>query len=188
MTDRDTAPTLLKPVGLEAAEADRYERLRRDLARAVRAVCPAWLADRRDDLVQVAMLRVMAVERQAEGNPELPPSYLYRVANSAVVDEIRARRRRPEVEIEETTVAARRAAPQPAPDQTAHGREIGRGIRACLAAMKDERRQAVSLHLLGHSVPETARLLGEPWKRIENLVYRGLADLRACLESKGLAP
>ena len=44
------------------------------------------------------------------------------------------------------------------------------------------------LHLQGHSVPDAARLLGWPAKRTENLVYRGLADLRRCLIAKGHTP
>jgi RNA polymerase sigma-70 factor (ECF subfamily) len=74
------------------------------------------------------------------------------------------------------------------PEDATRAREIGRGIRACLAAISDDRRVALTLRLLGHSVPEAARQLGWPGKRVENLVYRGLSDLRACLERKGLKP
>ena len=188
MTDGEPAPPLAAAIRAEPVEEDRYGRLRRDLARAVASLCPRWLADRRDDLVQAAVLKVMAVEQRSEGNAALASSYLYRVAHSAVIDEIRARRRRPEVELEEEAMADERSTREPAPDAAAHGREIGRGIRDCLGGLKEERRSAVTLHLLGHSVPETARLLGWAAKRAENLVYRGLADLRDCLAGKGLAP
>ena len=67
-------------------------------------------------------------------------------------------------------------------------REIGQGIRDCLARLKNERRMAVTLYLQGHSVPEASRILEWSTKRTENLVYRGLADLRECLLSKGLRP
>ncbi len=40
--------------------------LRDQLERSVARVCPPWLADRRDDLVQVAMMRVMAVLKKSE--------------------------------------------------------------------------------------------------------------------------
>jgi RNA polymerase sigma-70 factor, ECF subfamily len=46
----------------------------------------------------------------------------------------------------------------------------------------------VTLYLQGHTVPETARILGWDAKRAENLVYRGLADLRQCLMGKGHRP
>jgi RNA polymerase sigma-70 factor (ECF subfamily) len=55
-------------------------------------------------------------------------------------------------------------------------------------SMTGDRRRAVMLYLQGHSVPEAARLLGWTAKRTENLVYRGLADLRHCLRAKGHTP
>jgi RNA polymerase sigma-70 factor (ECF subfamily) len=43
------------------------------------------------------------------------------------------------------------------------------------------------MYLHGHSVAEVAALLGWRFKKAENLVYRGLADLRRCLATKGLS-
>ena len=50
------------------------------------------------------------------------------------------------------------------------------------------RRLAVTLHLQGHSVPEVGRLMGWSAKKADNLVYRGRADLRECLELRGIRP
>lgn len=173
----------------DAESEDRYERLRRDLSRAVARVCPGWLADRRDDLVQVAVMRVMEIERKSEGDRELKTSYLYRVAYTTLVDEIRRHRRRSEVALEEETGApVDGMTATNDPERTAAASEIGRGIRDCLKGLLAERRMAVALRLSGHSVPEAARLLGWTAKRTENLVYRGLADLRDCLEARGLSP
>lgn len=61
-------------------------------------------------------------------------------------------------------------------------------MRDCLAAQPDDRRRTIELHLPGHSVPELARLLGLEEKSSENLVYRGLKMLRACLTAKGFTP
>jgi len=167
-----------------------YVALRRDIARAVGRLCPHWMADARDDLVQSALLRVMHIvekrSRSGEGNPGASTSYLYKVAYSVLVDELRRRRRRRETDLEEDAVVIPRAKENP--ERTAAARQIGRGIRGCLRAMKHERRLAVTLHLQGHTVPEAARLLNWAFKRTENLVYRGLSDLRACLTAKGLQP
>jgi RNA polymerase sigma-70 factor (ECF subfamily) len=54
--------------------------------------------------------------------------------------------------------------------------------------MNRDRRLAVTLYLQGHTVPEAARILDWSGKRTENLVYRGLADLRECLMAKGMRP
>lgn len=168
-----------------------YARLRQDLARAVARVCPAWIANQRDDIVQAAFMRVMqVVERRAksaEGNQPLTTSYLYKTAYHAVVDEIRRVRRRREADLDDGADAPALVAPE-TPERLAASREIGEGIKDCLTRMQRDRRLAVTLHLQGHSVPEVSRILDWAVKRAENLVYRGLADLRACLVSKGMRP
>lgn len=168
-----------------------YATLRQDLVRAVARLCPRWMADRRDDLVQAAVMRVMQItgRRSAagEGNRSLSTSYLYRVASSVLVDEIRRLRRRNETDLQDEA-AAPVAIGTENPERGMASMEIGRGIQDCLLGMKRERRLAVTLHLQGHSVPEAARILDWAAKQTENLVYRGLADLRACLMAKGIRP
>src|SRR6185295_13073020 len=92
---------------------DEYRELRAELVRAVARVCPPWLADRADDLVQVALLRIYDVQRRSEGKAELSSFYLQRAAYSAVVDEIRRRRRRQEVPLEEERPETHPATAQP---------------------------------------------------------------------------
>jgi len=165
------------------------EELRADLVRAVRRICPAWLADCADDLVQVALLKVMKVQRKSEGKAALSSLYLQRVARSALIDEIRRRRRRPEVPLDEAVESHPAMwTAYPDPESAAVGRELGRTIQTCLGRLIRPRQAAVTLHLLGHSVPEAARLLGWSVKKAENLVYRGLADLQGCLKREGAAP
>jgi RNA polymerase sigma-70 factor (ECF subfamily) len=65
---------------------------------------------------------------------------------------------------------------------------LGSAVRECLLNAKRERRLAVTLYLQGHSIPDAARILDWDVKRTENLVYRGLADLRQCLLKKGHRP
>jgi RNA polymerase sigma-70 factor (ECF subfamily) len=168
-----------------------YEALRRDVARAVGRLCPSWLAARREDLVQTALMRIMQIVRAraaaGEENQPLGTSYLYRVGYSVLVDEIRRHRRLRETELD-AEGGGPAAVARENPERTAAAREAGRAIQDCLSQMKRERRLAVALHLQGHSVPEAARLLDWGTKQTENLVYRGLADLRACLLAKGMRP
>lgn len=171
-----------------AFPGDSHSELRSGLERAVARVCPPWLADQREDLVQVALMRVMEIERKSEGERRFSSSYLWRVAYSALVDEIRRVRRRQEVPLEAEMGGSVMAAERPGPDDRAAASEIAQGLRECLVRMVRPRRLAVALHLQGHTVPEAARLLGWGAKRIENLVYRGLADLRRCLTEMGLTP
>jgi RNA polymerase sigma-70 factor, ECF subfamily len=168
-----------------------YSQLREHLGRAVARLCPRWLSVQRDDLVQAAVMRVMQIVgargSAREGNPTFASSYLYKVAHSALVDEIRRVKRRGEVDLEDTGVATIAVTRQD-PERITASREIGRGIQDCLSRMSRDRRLAVTLYLQGHSVPEAARILDWAPKRTENLVYRGLADLRECLMRKGLQP
>lgn len=169
-------------------EAAEYGELRRILETAVVRICPAWLAACRDDLVQAALIKVMRVRRRGEESGELASSYLWRVAHSALVDEIRRRRRRREDPLDETVKNTEPTVAEPDPERRALGAELGQAIRDCLQRMVRPRRLAVTLHLQGHTVPETATLLGWERKRAENLVYRGLKNLRDCLASMGLKP
>jgi CHAT domain-containing protein len=62
------------------------------------------------------------------------------------------------------------------------------GAVLALGNTAEDRRRAVMLYLLGHTVPQAGELLGFGAKKAENLVYRGLADIRSCLEGKGVTP
>jgi RNA polymerase sigma-70 factor (ECF subfamily) len=176
-----------------APAESRWRDLAAAMARAVRRQCPGWLADHAQDIAQAALAKVMASERAREGERPLTSFYLHRVAHSVLVDEIRRRKRRPEVPLDGVTAAGeevRTVEPAAAsdPERDASFRQLGAAVRDCLAAAKRERRLAVTLYLQGHTVPETARILGWDAKRAENLVYRGLADLRQCLLGKGHRP
>jgi RNA polymerase sigma-70 factor (ECF subfamily) len=148
--------------------------------------CPKWMRGQVDDIVQVGWLRVTEAHRKHEGDRVLGPSYLARVAYTATVDEIRRRRRRREVPVGDAH--ERLPAGSIDPVRAVGAREIGDAVEACLARLLPNRRHAVALYLQGHNVPETGALLGWARKRAENMVFRGLADLRRCLAKKGITP
>jgi RNA polymerase sigma-70 factor (ECF subfamily) len=164
------------------------EEVRRHLMTAMRRVCPTFIADEAEDLVQRAMIKLMTSEGKIEENPAYSASYLWRVAYTAVIDEIRRRDRRREVPLIEDSANTIPASSQPDPEREATSRGIGDAIRDCLRNMVDARRRAVTLHLVGHTGPEIARLLDQRSKQTDNLVYRGMADLRRCLSGKGVTP
>lgn len=191
-------PTSRTPAGAPpSGPADRadalppqdVEGLRRQLVAAVRRTCPRWLAADADDLVQTALLRVLEIRRKREGEAEFSAFYLRRAAHSAVVDEIRRRRRRAEVPLdpEDGGEPSRplESSSAPDPERMSESRELGRAITECLGRMIRPRKMAVALHLQGHRIKEVGGILGWNDKKAENLIYRGLADLRDCLEDKG---
>lgn len=162
-----------------------HERVQRVLRQAVHRTCPAWLRDQAEDLVQEATLRVFRVaERSGKEQGALGTSYLWRVAHSAVMDEIRRRRRVREEAADESrleTVTSTSASPQRA-------LEIRRAIAEGLGRLNAARRSAVLLSLYGFSLEETARALGWNRKRADNMRHLGLAELRRHLEERGIEP
>lgn len=164
------------------------EKIRAVLAVAVRRTCPYWLASDAEDITQEAMIKVLRILQRNEGKEGFSSSYLWRVAYSATIDEIRRRRRCREVSMDAETMTEEPITPAPSPESCSMATGIGQAIRDCLDKLIPTRRRAVTLRLLGHSVGEVASLLGWPAKRAENLVYRGLADVRSCLGQKGVTP
>lgn len=172
--------------GLDEAE---IALLRTRLEKAVAKVCPLWMGPQADDLVQISMLRVLDIVAKSEEERSFNASYLYRVAYSALVDELRRVRWRREVPLESgPEEQAPLGASTANPEDRAAGREVGDEINACLHTLIDARRRAVVLYLHGHSASESAMLLRHGVKQVRNWVYRGLTDLRACLAKKGIHP
>ena len=167
--------------------------LRRRLIRAVNRICPASLAPLRDDIVQGAMLRLLEMRNREREDRRFTDAYLRKVAYSVMVDEIRRQKRRAEQSLSASSPsndAGDRdpASQRPNPEQAMQSHELGAAIADCLTSLKTERSQALLLYLGGYTLAEAARTLGWSKKRTENLVYRGMADLRRCLERKGFTP
>lgn len=163
-----------------ADEAD----LRRRLTLAVRRAVPGWLADQTDDLVQSCAERIV----RGYTGAQLNTSFLYRVAHSVVVDEIRRRRRRPEVELDEGGPDHLEHGGDPGPEGLLQGQELGQQVMSCLAELSPDRRRVVTLYLVGHPSAEIATLLGLEKRQTENLVSRGMKDLREALARQGVTP
>ena len=161
-----------------------FRKIRAVLERAVQHACPPQLAGQAEDIVQHAIVRLVARVRQAEGALDFGSSYLWKVAQHAVIDELRRRRVRPEPASPRTDTVVGSDDPEVA----LTGQRITAGIDDCMQGIAADRRAAVGLYLQGMSVPEISRALRWDRKRTENLVYRGLTDLRKCLLSKGLRP
>lgn len=161
--------------------------LSRRVRAAVRRSCPPFLAAQADDIAQNVLLQLLKILKSDEGKRSFSSMYLMKAAHGVTVDEIRRRNRRKEqTGMEEKILEQELSAPNPEEETAA--RSLGSEIRDCLKGIVPSRRVAVTLHLLGCPVPEVARRLGCPEKSADNRVYRGMKNLRECLESKGLRP
>lgn len=158
--------------------------VRAQLVRYVGRVCPAWLSPHREDLVQMAAVKLM----RTASDKEWTDGFLSRVAYSVVIDEIRRKRRRNEVGMSPSMPERIMNSGDLSPETQVRGSQVGEALLECVATLKESRRRAVTLYLQDHPVPEIAERMGCDRKRASNLLYRGLEDLREALRSRGLAP
>ena len=164
-----------------------FEELRAILVRAVRRICPTWMAGQQQDLVQNACLRIVNKYAGTKESPPLGASYLWKVAHSVVMDEIRRRKRHPEVELE-TTTQHEPASVHFLPEDGQARTEMNAAITEGLGRLKEGRRWAVLLYLYGFSLKDSAGMLGWNAKRGDNQRYQGLGELRGYLKERGLEP
>lgn len=169
-----------------AVEAADFREIRDRLTRSVHRVCPAWLRSSADDIVQNALLRVLEITKTRESTDSVPASYLWKVAYTATVDEIRRHRRRPEVAWDAEAQGRTEPADAAGPEAERSFRELGLATEACLKGLPEGRRVVVGFHLLGYAAGEIAASFGWGEKRVRNLLHRGLVALRHCLEAKGI--
>jgi RNA polymerase sigma-70 factor (ECF subfamily) len=162
-----------------------FAQIRSKLVISVRRTCPRWLADRAEDIVQDAMIRILDWHKKNEDSDGPSSSYLWKVAYSATVDEIRRARRRRENPVDMEILEKQGPRDEHGPLQVAVDDDLARALGRCLLRLRDNRRLIVGFHLLGHTLAESAELSGWDGKKVQNLLYRGLADLRQCLSAKG---
>jgi RNA polymerase sigma factor (sigma-70 family) len=171
---------------VEAGAAGDLERIREALQRAVRRFCPRWLATDREDLVQAACVRVLQASKRSGKEPgSFEASYLWRVAHSAVMDEIRRRRREGPLDVNSSPSAVEDAHD---PESDLRAALVREAIREGVRTLSPARQGAVMLYLHGFSLADSARILGWNSKRVDNQRYQGLAELRRYLEKRGLEP
>jgi RNA polymerase sigma factor (sigma-70 family) len=138
-----------------------------------------------DELLQE--LRVRFWRARKEGLRDLSAGYVRRAAISAALDIIRRRRVDRNVSIDDDqigtpTLATLKAGPAELLDQS----ELARRVALAVDGLAPPRRAAVRMYLDGYRREEIAQLLRWSDAKTRNLLYRGLADLRATLIAQGI--
>lgn len=113
-------------------------------------------------------------------------SYVYRTAVSAALDVIRRHRRARESSLEDS--GDHSGEQYDDPESTLASSELARQVAQAIETIVPSRRPVVRMYLLGYSREEIADLLGWSEAKTRNLLYRGLADLRARLTEMGIGP
>lgn len=161
-----------------------YAFIRRVIAHA----CPGCLRALEEDLVQRAMLRVSTAFAK-DRERSLNRTYLRQIARSVVLDEIRRQRVRRGTRADTERVEQARSLGAEDPERRASARELLAIAHRILEERVSPRRaEAVRHYLSGQTIPEVAATMGVAVKSADNLVYRGIRDLRAALEGHGQPP
>lgn len=150
------------------------------LRRTIVRICPKNLGIQFDDIEQDARLRLWRAIRD-ETILTRPASYIYRTAVTATLDAVRGAKARREETLPET-LASRS---EPVTDIVARRTQMEQ-VQHALGKLRENRRQAVLLHLRGLTLPEVARLTGWSEFKARNLIYRGLKQLRKLLREEGI--
>ena len=106
-------------------------------------------------------------------------SYIKKIVNSSVIDQLRKIRREEGIFSHEKQVAERELAYS---IDLSRVRALEETVGKAVDSLMDSRRQVVKLYLLNLSIPEIAGYLHWSTDKTRNLLYRGLADLRKALK------
>lgn len=138
-----------------------------------------------DELLQE--LRVRFWRARKDGLRDLSAGYVRRTAISAALDIIRRRRVDRNVSIDDEQPGAPALATLAAnPAELLDRSELAQRVALAVENLAPARRAAVRLYLDGYRREEIAELLRWSDARTRNLLYRGLADLRAVLIAQGI--
>lgn len=133
-----------------------------------------------DDILQDIKIRIWNLIRN-ERRIISPASYIKKIVSSSVIDQLRKRRREENLFRHERQVCVseqgqgycREAVRKKALEET-----VGMAVERLI----DSRRQVVKLYLLNLTIQEISSYLKWSQDKTRNLLYRGLADLRATLK------
>jgi RNA polymerase sigma-70 factor (ECF subfamily) len=126
-------------------------------------------------------------------------SWLLRIVANACLDELRRRKRRPAVSLEELTEGAEEqrseeslailADPAEGPEGAAVRADLRRALEECLGILPPDQRATVLLvDIHAQDYVEAARTLRVALGTVKSRVARARADLRDCLRAKGELP
>jgi RNA polymerase sigma-70 factor (ECF subfamily) len=146
-----------------------------------------------DDAAQEAFISAFKGLRRYRGGSF--KSWLLRITTNACYDELRRRKRRPAVGLEdlnptsesgEADSSSLLATPEDDPEEQVQQAELTRALEHCLRGLPDEFRVvAVLVDVQGHDYQEASQVLGTPLGTVKSRLARARLRLRDCLRSYG---
>jgi RNA polymerase sigma-70 factor, ECF subfamily len=164
---------------MQAMRDDAFERLYAEHAQALYAFLSYRSGDRvlAEDLLADTFERALRARRRFDPRKASEKTWLYAIALNCLRDH--ARRRSAEGR------ALERIATTPSAGSTIEVDEIADRdlINRSLTVLSEEEREAIALRFgSGLTVPEIAKLTGEPLTTVEGRVYRALRKLREAID------
>jgi RNA polymerase sigma factor (sigma-70 family) len=135
-----------------------------------------------DDIVQEVRIKIWKL-LESEKNVVNYSSYIKKIVNSSVIDQIRKLRR-------EEQVFQAEMQKQVAEREDAYKQEFLRNsirkeiVGLAVESLIESRKNVVKLYLLNMGIEEISRYYGWTPHKTRNLLYRGLSDLRKILKNK----
>lgn len=133
-----------------------------------------------EDILQDARIRIWQSVQRERTIVSLP-AYIKRIVSSAVIDQLRKRRRDDSLvhlERHRCVSEAKNAYDRESARKKAMEETVGRAAEQLISS----RRQVVKLYLLNLTIQEIASYLNWSQDKTRNLLYRGLADLKHYLK------
>lgn len=141
-----------------------------------------------DEVVQEVRIRLWRADPSGEQIGRVGASYVYRTAVSAALDLLRRRRAHAADRTDSVHDLSERLPSREHASSELESGELTARILAAVDLLHPTRRPVVRMYLSGYEREEIAELMGWSEAKTRNLLYRGLADLRARLVEMGITP
>ena len=159
----------------ETGDSDSFAEIFRRYRGQIYAACRAFLGERgaAEDATQETFVRAYRnIAQFREGNL---PGWLTRIARNVCIDEWR--KQRPEVGIEDVSVAAPSRTGPPGVDSLADLRFAARRVREEMVGLPEEQRRCLEMKIEGYSYEETAARTGLPVAAVKSHLQNGRRTL-----------
>lgn len=171
---------------MRAGDPDAFRRVYAALAPSVHGYLRGHGSADPEALTQEVFVTLFRRREDLRGGPEGLRTFALSVAHARLVDEWRARSRRPEVEAYDESLDARAV---PSAEDAATTKVQSEAVVDLLRALPDAQRSVVGLRVIaGLSLEETAEVLDRSVGAVKQLQRRGLLGLKSLAEERGVTP
>jgi RNA polymerase sigma factor (sigma-70 family) len=137
-----------------------------------------------DDVFQDVKIKIWKILND-EKKIENYASYIKKIVDSSVIDQIRRMRREEQIlysEMQRKIAEKKNIYKRDEIDE----RKLKRILEQAVDSLLESRRKAVKLHLLNMSLEEISEFFNWSRHKTRNLLYRGLKDLKQALKERGI--